>query len=210
MSPPLHCCPSHFLEWTHFATSTHLPPRYFRGSEPFTRKCAKHSEAYAASPCLSSPLFPIWMLAFRRRLCVFRSVLVYSRCPWKLSLSGSFNHPSPFLHQHPQLSRCYMVIVQHTGCLSWLHSPPPTAEGARAVLVLGSHAAISAALHSWYIVKDILLLFSVMFVYVSVLCGYVHTGIDVYRGQRHLILLELELEAVVKPNSILCKSRKRL
>lgn len=49
-----------------------------------------------------------------------------------------------------------------------------------------------------------------MFVYVSVLCGYVHTGIDVYRGQRHLILLELELEAVVKPNSILCKSRKRL
>lgn len=26
------------------------------------------------------------------------------------------------------------------------------------------------------------------------LCGYVHTGIDVCRGQRHLILLELGLQ----------------
>lgn len=28
------------------------------------------------------------------------------------------------------------------------------------------------------------------------LCGYAHTGVDVDRGQRHLILLQLELEPV--------------
>lgn len=119
---PLHWCPSHFLEWTHLVLA-------FGGQNPSHGSVPSTLRHCAASPCLSSPLFPIWMLAFTCRLCVFQFVLVYSRWSCNLSLSGSFDRSSPLLRQHPLLSQYYMVIVQHTGCLSWLYYSPPTAEG---------------------------------------------------------------------------------
>lgn len=141
---------------------------------------------------------------------VFQSVLVYSRCPCSLSLSGSFGHPSPFA-----LSASLAVPILHGDCAApgmpkLTSLPTLTAEGLGLIWCLGhrqlslQHYTVDTLLKTYFYYFQ---LCSCMYL---LLCGYVHTGKDVYRGQRHLILPELESEPVVKPNSILCKSRKRL